>query len=533
MKLFGFNITRNQEQAIESPKSVVYQNDIVYGHSYPLLKRNWDGEKTLGELGNVYENIPNFNKLRLRSYDAYTTIDTVKIIASKFFYMIIGNGLKLQSEPNRTVLKSEGIENDDDEYTEFQKIVEARFLAYSNSKECDYLKEKTLGEIALEAYKMEFLGGDCLIICRVDEKGVNVQLISGEHICNPPIGSEYYESAKKSKNSICHGIEVDEKGSHVAYYVKVKSEKIEGEYKRILAYGKQSKRRMAWLLSGNKVSPDHLRSVPAMSQSLEKINKLDRYTEASVVKAEQAAKIVYTIEHQEYSTGENPLTEIVNKKRGGLGTTVSTDSNSDKVIADGLANRITETTSGMTFNLPNGAALKSFQTDIEGSFSDFFSTIFKSISAGVDLPPEVAMQEYNSNYSASRAAINSFDYVGDVKRNSFAMNFYVPFYELWLEHQILSNKIVANGYIENRDNFMVTKSYSQCRFTGKNTPHIDPLKEVKAIELMLKLNLISREQASEMLGVGQWDENYLKWLEEGKIVKPIEDKDENKTNTNE
>ena len=49
-------------------------------------------------------------------------------------------------------------------------------------------------------------------------------------------------------------------------------------------------------------------------------------------------------------------------------------------------------------------------------------------------------------------------------------------------------------------------------------PHIDPLKEAKSIELMLALNLISHEQASEMLGVGSWDENYKKLTKEKEIL---------------
>ena len=82
---------------------------------------------------------------------------------------------------------------------------------------------------------------------------------------------------------------------------------------------------------------------------------------------------------------------------------------------------------------------------------------------------------------------------------------------------------------------MITESYSQCRFMGKNVPHIDPLKEIKAIREMLGIDgaipLISREQASEMLGAGQWDENFMKSLEEEKII-PKEDLSVSKNNTN-
>lgn len=523
-----------EDNAYLEPKSNNYYKDISYGMSYPIINKKWDGEKTLGELGIVVRNVPDYERLRLRSYNAYATIDTVKIIASKFFHWKIGSGLKLQIEPNRQVLESEGIVNDDAFYTKFQKLVEARFMLYANSKNSDYLKEKSLHELALDFDKANFLGGDSLAILRVGDNGVNIQFVSGDHVRNPDIGSAYFGIAEKNGNYIEDGIEIDSRGMHVAYYVNVKpnSQDLITKYERIPAIGGKSKKRVAWLIYGNKISPDHLRGVPEMAQSLEKINKLDRYTEAAVTKAEQAAKIVYSIEHKEFSNGESPLQNIVAKKRGEV---ITDGVGGDYTLADGLANKITETTSGTTFNMPNGASLESFTTEIETNFSEFNSTIFKQISAGSDVPPEVAMQEYNSNYSASRAAINSFGHIISIKRNKFANDFYIPFFKFWLEYEILSNKIQAPGYIENIDNFMVTESYSQCRFTGKNVPHIDPLKEIKAVREMLGVDgaipLISREQASEILGTGQWDENFMKSLEEENLIPKEMILVENNTNT--
>ena len=527
LQYLGFQKIPKEEESYSSPtttsRNMSYQDrDLVYGPSYPIISKKWDGEKTLGELGVIVRNIPDYKKLRLRSYSAFGTIDTVKIIASKFFYWTIGSGLKLQSEPNRIVLKSEGILNDDAVYAEFQKMTEARFMVYANSKQSDYLKEKNLHELGLDFYQGLFLGGDALAIARFDDNGPNIQYISGEFVESPGLDTDYHDKAKAVGNRIEDGIEIDKHGKHIAYFVKVIDKDSLGKYERIEAIGQESKKRLAWLVSGKKIAPDHLRSVPAMSQSLEKINKLDRYVEAAVNKAEQGANVVYSVEHEEFSTGESPIDRVVAQKRGEVIIDSSTDTNSKMVIGDGLANKIANTTNGMAFNMTNGAKLKSFQSSIETNFADFHSTVFKQISAGVDVPPEVAMQEYNSNYSASRAAINSFSYIISVNRQDFANKFYIPFYKLWLEHQILTKKIVAPGYIDGIDNFMVTESYTQCRFTGKNMPHIDPLKEIKAIREMLGTDgadaLISREQATELLNAGQWDENFLKYLEEEKII---------------
>jgi hypothetical protein len=68
-------------------------------------------------------------------------------------------------------------------------------------------------------------------------------------------------------------------------------------------------------------------------------------------------------------------------------------------------------------------------------------------------------------------------------------------------------------------------------------PHIDPLKEIKAVREMLGLSdttpLISREQATEMLGAGQWDENLLKNLEEANLIPKEMKEDVNSSKTKE
>lgn len=488
----------------------------VYGPNYQVISKKWDGEKTLGELGMVVKNIPDYEKLRLRALDAYVKTDTVKIIASKHFDWVVGSGLKLQVEPNRTVLESEGIKF---ESSTFQKLVEARFMVYANSVNCDFSKQKNLHQLANDFYKSKYLGGDCLAICRYGEYGPNIQFISAEFVCNPD--QKEIEDAKARGNTVEHGIELNDRCEHVAYFVKSKSKDfLTTTFERIEVVGEKSGRKMAWMVYGERISPDHKRGVPKIAQILEKVNKLDRYTEAAVGKAEQAAKILYAITHENFSTGENPLEAIVNKKMKLAGGT-ETDG---YVLADGLANRIIETTSNMTINMPNGAKLQSFGTDIESDYASFESANFNKIAAASSVPPEVAMQSYNSNYSASRAAINGWGYVVDIDRKDFQDQFYKPFYKLWLEFEILSNKIQAPGYIKalNDGNFMITDSYAQCRFIGKNMPHIDPLKEIKAIRAMLgdldQTPLISREQATEALNSGEWLENYLKNLEEEKII---------------
>lgn len=529
MKIFGYEFKKEAKSEMPQAESNTYSSNVSYGQSYPIVSRNWDGEKTLGELGLVQRNIPDYLALRLRAYDAYTRTDLIRTVTGRFFKWIVGSGLKLQAEPNRKVLATEGIIMSDNV---FQETAQNRFAVYANSKNCDYTGHKNLHALASDFFESAFLGGDALCIIRFKDYGPCAQFISGEFVKTPPLTDARVVEAQKNGGDIEHGIEYNSKGETVAYYVETLDKKTGlYEYERILAKGVKSGKVVAWLIFGQRLSPDHKRGVPVISQILEKAAKLDRYAEAAVGKAEQAAKITYAFVHDSYSTGENPLSEVVNNKRF-KGVTTTEGATSSQVLADGLANRIIETTSNQAWNLPNGVKLESFSTDIETDFGVFYKAVFEALCAAVDVPPEVAIQAYNSNYSASRAAINSWGYVVDIARKSFADSFYAPFYSFWLEWEILSNKINAPGYLAaSRDkNFMVTDSYAQNRFTGKNMPHIDPLKEIKAIREMLGVEdqtpLISREQAAESLNVGEWSENFLKNLEEEKIIpedEPIEE----------
>ena len=539
MKIFGyeFKTSKAKQEVLKEPNAITTESSPEsllpyggqkgggwYGGGFtPVIVNYWNGEKTPGELGAIPKMIPMHRELRLRAYAAFATTDIIKTLASKRFQWVIGDGLKLQSEPNKTVLEMEGVSVPDN----FIQKVEARWGIYSNSIYSDYEKKKSLHAKAMDFYSDKFKGGDCLCVCRIEDTGPTVQFISGEFVCNP--GLNIGDNKKGEGNYIENGVEFNSRGEDVAYWVHIRdSENPLGKFDRILAYGEGTKRRLAWMIYGQRISPDHKRGVPEFAQILEKVVKLDRYVDASVGKAEQAANILFTIEHNEISDGSNPIVKDIIQRN--LKTT-TVDNIDGYAIGDGLANKITQTTSNQVFNLPRGAKFNSFGTDIETGFSEFYNSNFNSIAAAVDTPPEVALQMYNSNYSASRAAINGWGYVVDLDRKDFASQFYKPFYALWLEFEILTGKIDAPGFILAiaTNNFMIKESYTQSRWIGKNMPHIDPVKEINAIREALgnmaegKAPLISYEQAVEALNYGNWSENYAKYKEEDKTIeKPIE-----------
>lgn len=486
-----------------------------------LFTVSYNGEKNLGEIGPVIDYRIDHYGLRMRSHEAYLTNEIVSIIVNRFSTWVIGKGLKLQCEPIISLLNAEGIEIDKDEKQEFCDVVESRFNLFAESDLCDAQGMKNLGMIENTAYKNAKVGGDVLVILRYVDGFAKVQLIDGMHVQSPAYGSEYYAQQLDNGNKIVNGVEMDKNGKHVAYHVRTFNYGIDDyKFERIECRSTATGLKVAFLVSGLEYRIDNVRSIPAISTTLETLKKLERYKEATLGKAEEIAKHAYQITHSPtaFSTGENPLQGILAKASGvgKIGDLPVDDT------GNALAKTVGVSVNKQVFNLPLGAKLE----PVEGGngtlhFKDFYSVNIDLICAAFGIPPEVALSKYDSNFSSARAAIKDWEHTLMVERAKFAFEFAKPFFNFWLEIEILSLKILAPGYLIAKlsKNEMVLMAYRNCRFVGSPVPHIDPLKEVMAERLKLgdtsdSIPLTTVEQATENLNGGESEDNMEQYSEE-------------------
>ncbi len=508
-----FNSTPQKMEA-KTPRSEVV--------SSPLFTISYDGEKNLGEIGPIIDYKPNYEALRLRSWQSYYESEIAQTVINKFKTWIIGSGLKLQADPVKVVLKSEKIEIDSEE---FNKTVEARFRVFSNSKCCHYGEMQNLHFAASEALLNSIVGGDVLVVLRYIDGEVKYQLIDGAHVVSPLNMTEFNTTAKKGGNKIRNGIEISPKGQHVAYYVRKPG--ILFDVERIPARGDEYNQVMAYMVYGLKYRMDTHRGVPLIAVVMETIKKLERYKEATVGSAEERQKIAFSIEHTRDSTGENPLAK-------NLAKIYDIDKNNRQdvpVTIEGkkLADIVAASTNKQAWNMPIGSSLKMLESKNELYFKDFYSVNIDLICAAVGIPPEVAQSKYDSNFSSARAAIKDWENTINVNRKYFSEQFYQPFYNLWLLTEILKNKVQAPGYLKafaGKDN-MTIGAYQSARWLGVGVPHIDPLKEVKAEReklgaLGVNLPLTTLEAATESLNGGESDSNMHQFSEELKLSEELD-----------
>lgn len=484
------------------------------GQYRPLFAYSFNGEKNLGEIGPIKSYVMDYEALRLRSWQSYIDSELTKTVVNKILSWTIGKGLKLQLDPNVEVLKDEGINLDAEK---FSQIVENRFSVFADSRNSDYAGMRNLNYLERKVLLNAIIGGDVLVLLRYEDGCVNIQLVDATHIISPRYGNEWYPQYLPNGNRIVNGIELDEKNRHIAYYVRKPG--LVFEVTRVPAMS-ETGLVTAFLVYGDEYRIDNMRGIPLVATVLETLKKLERYKEATIGSAEERAKIVYQIVHlKEFSTGESPL-----KKE--LARAYDYDQPINDMLpmtieGQQLANRVAASTNKSTYNMPIGSEMRALEAKNELYFKDFYDKNIDVVCACLDIPPEVAMSKYDSNYSASRAALKEWENKLHEKRHDFGQQFLSRVLDFWFYVEVMKGNVNAPGYLTAfmKNDYMVKGAYLKSRWIGVPVPHIDPLKEVQAERLKLgtlgeALPLTTVEQAVEALNGGNAKSNIEQFARE-------------------
>lgn len=495
---------------------------------------SFNGEKNAGNAGPMLDYRPDYVGLRVRSWQAMFESDLAIIAINKMITWTIGKGLKIQSEPIVDLIKESGYTIDKNK---FSRSFEQRFNLWRKSKSVDFGGQNNLTELSKIAEKNAMVAGDVLVILRVVKGELKVQLIDGQFVQSPYYGSEWFPKELPDGHLIVDGVEINEKREHIAYYVKVYavdakfSNLFQYKFERVECYPIKGGMKMAYMYYGCTYRIGNTRGVPLLSACFEKINNIDSYATATLKQAQEAAKVDYQVVHDKEATPTAPWASNaangLNGTNGGANTLPITDDG----VELGKSTHITGI--GTAYNNSPGSKIEMLDNKNPLYFKDFFETHSDILFAVMELPPDVAMSNYNNSYSASRAAIKDFENTLDVKREHHHQGFLSPIVDLWLYLEILKNNIQAPGYLISSvsDKKIVVQSYQNVRFIGPQVPGIDPLKEIKAIREMLgdagkSLPLLDLENAIERIGGGDANEVLNQFSEEYKLslklgIKPL------------
>lgn len=527
IKKFFSNDKSAQLNQVE--KTIIKSENLRSPSAYTggvLFTQAFNGEKNLGEIGPIKRYTLDYNALRARAWQSFIESEITQTVINKYLTWVVGSGLLLKAEPLTEILSQGGIDVNSEAFSE---LTEVHWKLWSDSTCCDMGDYMTLGQIAWEAKKNAIVGGDVLVILRYIDGEPKVQLFDGANVATPVnLGSETYFVKDAEGNTTLNGVKYDDRGRILGFNVRIPGSINEYEY--IPAYAPESNIKLAFMVYGVKYRIENKRGMPLIAVIMETLKKLERYKEATVGSAEERQKIPYFFEHQIFATGTNPLLDQM-AKAVNYGNDVSDLPQTDDDLRQ-LADNVAATTNKMAFNMPKGTTAKALESRNELHFKDFYGVNIELICAALGIPPEVAMSKYDSNFSASRAALKDWEHTIMVSRADFTSQFYKNIYAFWFHINVLDNTLLAPGYILSYMNrrMKLVRAYLSCRFTGPGVPHIDPLKEVNAERLKLGdtasgIPLTSVEQAVEQLHSGDSDSNIKQYAEEIKMwnsLKPAE-----------
>lgn len=427
--------------------------------------------------------------LMSRSREMYMG-NTIALAAfRKFRTNVVGKGLKVKPK-----IDAEFLNIGEEEVEKIQKMIEYSWELWSNSKECDICRMSNFAQLQSLAFLTQLVDGECFVLLPFKRRAgevfdLKIQLIDSARCRNPA-------SYDPIKQDIKNGVEIDKDGAPIAYYFT--TDRYGLETIRVDAYGKKTGRRNVLLLM-EKERIGQRRGIPLLAPILESLYHLTKFTQAELTNAVVSALFTAFIEREtKANPGEPPIEEV----------DIEEDEDGDINLKMG---------NGTIVELPPGRKMSFADPSRPNqTFDNFFSAMVKHIGAALELPYEVLLNAFNSNYSASRAALNEAWKVYLMRREWLVSDFCQPIYEEFVDNLVARGYIKINDYFENP---FVRKAFLKTEWYGSAQGQLDPIKEVRASVMKIENNMSTlAKETMEMTG-GDYESNLKQRAKEKELEK--------------
>ena len=437
----------------------------------------WNGDKFPGSFGPTkdYE-VVDYWTLRKRSLQLFKDNMYAKGIIRRLLSNEIGTGIV----PNASVISSV-IWPEKDEVTredlavQFSDTLTEHFNLYSDSPAVfDYRKALTFGEWQEQVRFETLICGDGIIVSRINQAtGLPYwDFINGNYIKTPP------DYIARKGNRIEYGVELDKHNRHVAYHVETWKDD-HYVFERIPCYGEKSGRLIAKMIYTGERLLNEVRGEPLLACILYMIKELDRYRDAESRAAVVNAMLAFFVKRpSSVGLGSRPSDGL--RRFDGAPKIENGD-----VSGIPKERNIRGMQPGTIFDdLAPGEEIQSFQTNRPNvNYKAFEEAILSGICWALEIPPEIVMLRFQSNYSASRQANNEFIIYLDKRVRKNALSFCQPVYEEFVIQSVLTGQLDIPGLITaifDSSLWKKKRAWLNCVWTGLSRPSVDPQKEVNA-----------------------------------------------------
>lgn len=438
--------------------------------------------------------LPVADKARASSRDLYMNTPIAAAALRRINTNVIGSGLTLQSRIDREFL---GLS--DDAADEWERSTEREWQLWAGTKTCDITLMQNFAGLQALAFLSTMLNGDCFVLLPYIERDqpsspyqLKVQLVEADYVCNP--------ANKLDMGRIKSGIEIDEFGAPVKYWIRMKPYKMFAtldDWAEVPAFGEKSGRRnVLHLLSKERVG--QRRGMPLLAPVFEACKQVSRLTEAELMGAVIASMFTVFVKN---TTGAGGLGEMFTEEESVLQDRDGS-SGRDATLPD---DNMYELGSGNIVELGDNQEIDTADPNRPNKqFDPFYQAIVRQIGAAIEVPYEQLMLAFTASYSASRAALlEAWKYYRG-RRVWSADNFCQPVYEEWMVEAVTRGRIKASGFFGDP---LVRQAWSGAAWTGPGQGQLDPVKETKGAQLRVASALGNFEDEYVAIHGGDWERN--------------------------
>lgn len=394
---------------------------------------------------------------------------------------VVGTGLRLHSS-----IDSDFLGLTKEQASDWEESTEREFRMWAESTDCDVAR--TLNFYAQQ--ELVFLSalerGDSFALMPFIERknspySLAIQIIEADRVCN--------ENNSKDTEALAGGIRKDKNGAPVEYHI---ANRHPGSYNRtalkwtkIKAYGANSGRKNILHLF-RKRRPGQTRGIPDLAPVIEALKQLGEYTDAELMAAVVSGMFTVFV----HTEGDFSLEEIADyNEKYGPSDDGELKMGSGSVVNLGPNERVSSENPGR----PNQA------------FDPFVASILKQIGVALELPFDLLVQQFNSSYSASKAAIEQAFIFFRSRRKWLGDNFCQEIYAAWMYEAVAKGRVVAPGFMRDP---AIRAAYLGADWVGPTKPVLDLVKETNGRAMMEDRGWITAaENTVEMTG-GDWDRKH-------------------------
>lgn len=426
----------------------------------------------------------NLDLLRRRCRELYMTAPIASAAVNTCRTNVIGGGLQLKAAPDKEALRLS-----DAEALSLKNAIEREFALWAENPMCDADRIDNFYELQQLAFLNWMLSGDVLVLLQTakgtdDPYGLKIRLVEADRVETPP--------EKESDERVSYGVERDKNGAVSAYYIRNShpyAERLTGKtaYQRVEVFGEKTGRRnVLHLMARERIG--QTRGVPYLAPVVEALKQISRYTDAEI----QAAVVnaLFTTFILSEDTLEAPP----------FGETIPFEEQVDRTDKNSI-----EMGYGNVVELAPGEKV---ETSAPGrpneGYGAFVESVGKQIGASLEVPYELLMKNFQSSYSASRAALLEAWKMFRMKRQWMIADFCQPIYEEWFAEAAAKGRIAAPGFFQDP---AIRRAYTRCEWNGPSAGQIDPVKEVNAAVKRIQNGLSTRQKEAREINGTDFSQN--------------------------